>query len=636
MTTNNMKEKSFLIALLAILISSCTENILYDNSQISPQIFQLSFKDQGTTISKTPIIETISEVSVYMFINDMFYEAQRDVKLDESGRITLTIPVGTKLYFLSGINEPSSLTHLVEGKTTLNTFLTLTSDVNSQHTATNAPEFYTGTYFLTDKNKTETVFSVKMTRSVARFDLESLRDPQAKIDSITINNAPTSVLLFTGINPELKLPTQKYKHIFEPAFSDGTSNDLFRIYESNTPVSVTAYCRYNNYPVVINMTLPYVERNKIYRIIIQNVGAEITGIFEVKPWEEGETVEGLPDLSKKISIDKELSTLPDNVTLVENLNEVKIPSSGTDITLAFLTGTEVRIASIDGMIPDVQINPLNTTITPTGVISKFHITVAAQGKGRLPYYVMLNIKSVLQNGTYDQVRLSVAASDFQIEEVTLGGVTWMAFNARSRKLENQIYVLDGCSVEEMYEKNWLSTIGGLFQWGRMHMYTPWESGANNMGQQNQNIPWNAETHVPCPEGYRIPTAVELRALLPNDQAIPGTYSYNGETITAKIHTSVFDFKTPTNLTGKGRYISLTSSNGQKLFIPLAGKKGDKSSSNNPSFGQGIFLWSNFSQGAIGGWAWGVEYWPGNNSSANIKNNAQLQAEAFGYVRCLKN
>lgn len=40
---------------------------------------------------------------------------------------------------------------------------------------------------------------------------------------------------------------------------------------------------------------------------------------------------------------------------------------------------------------------------------------------------------------------------------------------RSRDLEDQIYPLDGATVEDMYHKSWINTVGGLFQFGRLYM-----------------------------------------------------------------------------------------------------------------------------------------------------------------------
>lgn len=95
------------------------------------------------------------------------------------------------------------------------------------------------------------------------------------------------------------------------------------------------------------------------------------------------------------------------------------------------------------------------------------------------------------SGSYDYVEIRVAPSDKQIETVEMGGSIWMAFNARSRDLEDQVYPLDGTTVEEMYRNGWVSSIGGLFQYGRKYMYTPWQgyNPSNNLGNQIADIPW---------------------------------------------------------------------------------------------------------------------------------------------------
>ena len=88
-------------------------------------------------------------------------------------------------------------------------------------------------------------------------------------------------------------------------------------------------------------------------------------------------------------------------------------------------------------------------------------------------------------GSYDYVEVRVAPSDKQIETVEMAGSVWMAFNARSSDLEDQIYPLDGATVEDMYRTSWINTVGGLFQCGRKYMYVPWQgyNPSNNLGNQ---------------------------------------------------------------------------------------------------------------------------------------------------------
>ena len=73
-----------------------------------------------------------------------------------------------------------------------------------------------------------------------------------------------------------------------------------------------------------------------------------------------------------------------------------------------------------------------------GIVSSFNVSVAAQGSGRLGYTVLVHLKNALLSGTYDYVEIRVAPSDKQIETVEIAGNVWMAFNARSHDLEDQI------------------------------------------------------------------------------------------------------------------------------------------------------------------------------------------------------
>lgn len=85
----------------------------------------------------------------------------------------------------------------------------------------------------------------------------------------------------------------------------------------------------------------------------------------------------------------------------------------------------------------------------------------------------------------------MAPSDKQIETVEIGGNVWMAFNARSRDLDDQIYPLDGATIEDMYRTSWINTVDGLFQSGRLYMYVPWQgyNPSNNLGNQVADTPW---------------------------------------------------------------------------------------------------------------------------------------------------
>jgi hypothetical protein len=118
--------------------------------------------------------------------------------------------------------------------------------------------------------------------------------------------------------------------------------------------------------------------------------------------------------------------------------------------------------------------------------------------------------------------------------------------------------------------------------------------------------------------------------------VPGSYKAgNGERIVATLHTAEGVLVTPTGVTGTQRYVKFTSEDtGRFLIIPLAGGKGDKSTSNNPGFGRRIVLWTNSNSGCPGGYA--LAYWlKFENEESTTITEERLQMEAFASVRCVK-
>lgn len=138
---------------------------------------------------------------------------------------------------------------------------------------------------------------------------------------------------------------------------------------------------------------------------------------------------------------------------------------------------------------------------------------------------------------------------------------------------------------------------------------------------------------------RLPCANPQRTKLssPQNQEIPGTYiAGNGEKITATLHVGEGTLTTPTSVTGTQHYVKFTSEDtGRYLIIPLAGGKGDKSTTNNPSFGKRAVLWTSERNGCPGGYAW--TYWlPFEGKETTAIAERQLQMEAFASLRCVKN
>ena len=314
------------------------------------------------------------------------------------------------------------------------------------------------------------------------------------------------------------------------------------------------------------------------------------------------------------------------------------------MTLAFVAASAVQMASVDGQTPDVVIRQLPDNIrTDEGVVSLFEVEVAPQGKGNLGYSVMMHMKSPLLAQSYDYVEMRVEKSKNQIETVRMADIEWMAFNTWGRDLEDQTYPSAGHDVEQMYRENWSACAGGFFQWGRLYTYIPWKgySPSNNLGGQAQDNPWIHDTHMPCPEGYRLPTIEELEALIPipvGTDRLPDDYTNGaGEPIEVTLVNNGKVPSTTNNPNHAERYIKLTNRDtGEYLILPLAGSKGDKATHSNPEFGLRMVLWAN-SGSPMGGHAWSykVDYGKTTINQRGSVSKSQLQKEAFAPVRCVK-
>ena len=567
----------------------------------------------------------LANITAYLFDSDgRMYDTC--TLTPQNNNVSMSAKRNSEAFFISG-----AILNAADGISKQD-FLKLSIGSDAEHNNT-APEFLSAsTRFGNDAATSAT--DVVFRHRTARIDLDTSSDAGITVSQIVLQDVPKAAFPFTE-NHAQALPTTSYtKQFAKPA--SGIVTDLFRVYESATPVEVSILGFYNDSPISISLTIPSLAANKVYTLALRNAGAAIEGRFRVSPWQDGDTITGTPDAGQRIVLDKSRCEIPSGVSVDFDGGIIQVPASGAQMTLAFAADSYIDISQIEGLSPNITTGDPQFSRENNSFISRYAIGIAPQGNGRLGYEVVLHLKNRLLAGSYDYVVIRVAPSDRQIQTVSMAGSVWMSFNARSSDLEDQIYPLDGCSVEDMYRSNWLECIGGLFQFGRKYMYVPWQgyNPSNDLGGQKQDVPWHNDTHMPCPEGYRVPSPAELEALLPSGTIIPGIYkTIYGETITASL-LSGDPISTPTNVSGTPYYVKL-SSGSNYLIIPLAGWKGDKSTSNNPNFGQRAVLWTNDNQNQPGGWAQTHSILPDAPNNTATMNASNLQMEAFASLRCIK-
>lgn len=626
----------FAILVMVLLLTSCTrmeeEN---GNGEFDvPSLDGLKWQTVTVRNLSAENLEIIPVTTAYIFRENLLYKSQ-ELVFDRDNTARLNVPSMSNLYLLSGHKA-----NVQEGVATEDDMLELTVGQDSQQ-PNMAPYFLSARREIGDASLVGGL-DIGLTRGVARIDIDASLDANTLVERVVVENAPATAYAFREDAYPQDAATCVYSKEFTPAVGD-KQEGVFYVYPTSSPVRITIYATYDGVPVQLYVKLPRVERNTVYCARVLSAGATLEGTFEILPWQDGGTVDSTPDWSQRIRLSAENCILPAGVTADYEQGTVDVSESGAKMTLAFVAPSAVQMVSVDGQTPDVVIRPLADNVqTDKGIVSLFEVDVAPQGKGELAYNVMMHLKSPLLSQSYDYVEMRVAKSENQIETVRMAGAEWMAFNTWGRDLAEQTYPSAGADVEQTYRDNWSACVGGFYQWGRLYMYIPWKgyNPANNLGNQSQDRPWVSDTHMPCPEGYRLPTVEELEALIPAKvEAIrDGDVYDNG--VGESIHVTLVNTgKVPSatnNPDHAERYVKLTKQDtGEYLILPLAGSKGDKSTTGNPEFGRRVVLWGNAESPAGGhAWAYKIDYNMIINTRGAV-SKAQLPKESFASVRCVK-
>lgn len=634
MTKHIYKAAIAVLALTGMLaVPACSDKD--DVPAVTPDGPEMSLSLKGLSAATTAGDAALPVLNVFQFNTGGLYTKSEHDNYDAAS-IGLIKGSTTALYCVSGINVE------VEPKVSEADFVRTT--VSNSEGDNSAPLFMTGYSAI---ESTQLTCELTMRRGVARIDLDA-RDADMDITEITVDDAPSASYIFAGEAGKLAAPTTEYKHIFESAPA-GLENGVFMLFESASEVHVTVHGMVDGVPVAVPAVLSSVERGKVYTLRVYDKDVTIRAAFSVADWGEGTTISGQPDMTSGLFIDEANSVFPDGVTVDYLNNIIDVPGTGVSgMKIAFSTELRVDLDTVcyegkrvlvDSVAEKyVRIEAEKAFNTPTGVVTRFGVDIDSQLKGRPGYEMKMYVRKTNMGTGYDYVTIRVAQSPYQIETVTLAGVTWMAFNCTTPNLDDQIYVDEGLTVEDMYVKDWVGCVGGLFQFGRQYKYIPYQGykPSNNLGDQKQDIPWVHASHMPCPEGFHVPSLAELRSLFPHETTIPGKYvAGNGETINVELVRLPGDVVTPTNVNGVRRYLKFVSEEtGNCLILPLAGYKGDKSTAASANFGRDGVYWSSENPNCPGGYARAYRFMFNWGDQCNMQE-FQFQMEAFAYVRAVK-
>lgn len=614
---------------LSLVYSSCSDTEVDKGiNSVEPTTRKFTFSIQESSNA------ILSPINGYLFRKGTFYKAFRNLSSDGERKIILNIPAYSELFFMANIDEPDELKAMKEGNTTLDEFLSFHTPDNEVHSATQAPSQFYSAHVLPDLSNQE--FNITMGLSVARIDLDVSEAANIKIERIYTEEAASTTTFFEGENISTFGKSCSYSHEFDTP-ETGKVEDIFRIYEKKSPIVFIMEGSQGNIPISISTTIKRIERNKIYRIRIQSAGMNITSSINIADWITGDEITVDNDKNTNVSIDTDESYLPDGAEFKSN-SVINLPFNGAkNLKLAFISSDPLSIDSIEGRINSVSSPEISNKAGR--ILTKYEFNIP-ENNTKLVSCVTLNLQigSKLKTTT-SKVTLNIKSFPYTIPEVTIGNMTWMAFNVTTSKLSEQIYpeVSGYGDVKSMYDNKWINTLGNMFQYGRRVSYTPWYSDKT---EQQDELPWSDSDNTPCPDGYRLPTQKELSDLISGDgQAsggggyIPSEWHCRGDIITGKI---VEKSKVEIHeISGTARYLELKNQKGVAIYFPLGGMK-EKANppTKDPKLGNGFRYWVAESAGS--GKAHACELIFMNDFPRTVPDTeAKVDKEAFSYVRCVK-
>lgn len=596
-----LKSAAFLLVFSIVLsLPACTDkdDIQVPQEESVPPEPDMALKLRGMAAPAATAPGASSQVALRVFQFDSEKLVSRSL-LDTYDPTQISLVKGQTefLYCVSGAaidaEEGSSLSEFKKK--------TVSTGENS------APLFLSGWTSL-DPNQMDC--ELTMIRSVARIDIDA-SEAEMEISEIIVNDAPAESYVFPGQNEHpADGGTVSYTHTFTSS-PTGRENGVFMLFECDHEVNVTVKGSANGSAVEIPAAIPAVERNKVYTIRVFKKDTTVKASFSVADWEEGGIVSGNPDTTNNLTIDLANSVIPEGVKVDGLNNIIEVPGTGVSgMTVAFKTDLRVDVESVvlTGERVEVdQVQEKYVTISKSvavsaadGVVSKINVNIESQLKGRPEYEIKIGLRKMNMSTSYDDLIIKVAESPYQIQTVKMGGVTWMAFNAVSSDLSEQIYPEIGVTVEQTYRQQWAKSIGNFFQYGKIQGYSPWTANDPNASSDiEKNIPWTNPESMPLPPGYHVATTAEWLKLLPAGTTLPSTYTAaNGERIKAEV-VALDGYLTdsPSEAANKAkllkRYLRFESlDSGNVLIFPIcAMKKPEKAE--YPGGGNAMHAWVSF-------------------------------------------
>lgn len=217
-----------------------------------------------------------------------------------------------------------------------------------------AVDFLTGKMDLATRAQSGQTLVLKC--GVARFDLNL--SGKIAVNSLTLKNAAQSVYLFPqaeGVKSPAGVVRKDVTVHFDEVLTTSTPGVLYVYEQENEGLEVSVEAMVDGQSKVLTKTLEekVLKRNSIYTLTLRKDTLSSEVSLDVLAWEDGGNTQLQPDLDSQITIDKNLSSLPDGVQMTAN-NTVTVPSRALDFTLALDCDDELEFVSSENPCVTVE------------------------------------------------------------------------------------------------------------------------------------------------------------------------------------------------------------------------------------------------------------------------------------------
>lgn len=480
-----MKTTIYLFIYLSffLLVSCNTDQEL--QSSITQGNLALRMSTSKTNASESVDRRQISDLTGYLFEEGILAEVYSNLSVSEEGIVeglNLAAKSDARLYLLANAANILDEGQFIKGSFPETDFreLTVTSDPLPEK---GAYLFMSGQLDMNGISAGK-VTEFWLTRGFARFDVEL--ETGVVIEKITVDQVAQSGYLLPQESVQTPENAQRgvLQKVCSPALSTRTEGVLYFYEQTGDKLTVTITARINGVKNTLEATLPHsIRRNYTYNIKVTAIGASIKATIQELPWGADEGFDANIDLTQKIKVDVENSTLLPGIRVNHNNDTIFVPHYSREFRIALNTAdSEVKIR--------VNGNGYGDKITLSPTRSAIDVITQLASPGSAERYLYVDIQNVEASDDFDS-RIVIAIDKNRTE---FTGEIHSCFNEQAVCELNEymdrelgtVEIPEGGEFSCESEDNWLKVeqIAGEQQRYRiLGGYRPNDSGADGRMQR---------------------------------------------------------------------------------------------------------------------------------------------------------